>query len=299
MSNLTVVNQETSGLMPSSSDWAMMKEQGTMLVQTGFLPKAVNTPQKAVAIMLKGRELNLPPMQALAQINVIQGKPTISSELMLALIFRAYPKTKLKYIQNDDEACIIEITKPGNEPNRFSFTFADAKAARLTSKDNWNTYRRAMLRSRCISEMARSLFPEALMGCSYTPEEIEDTVQKPAKAQPVQLPKDSGVTEVPVRDRAEKMINLFTSLPGGDDASGVQMLLEDYCNGVSIDDFGKEQFERCGQLYKDIKSGKTTLEKVAHELNDAIETNETPLKDADAIDAMFEETEQTKQQTNN
>lgn len=155
------------------SEWNMMKEQASMLVKTKFLPPAIDTPEKAIAIMMKGRELGMPPMQAFSHINIIQGKPTLSAEGMLAQIFKHHPQTRLKYLKNDDEACAIEVTRPGNEPSQFSFTYEDAKKARLTGKDNWDKYRRSMLRSRCISEMARALFPDALQGCSYTPEEVE------------------------------------------------------------------------------------------------------------------------------
>ena len=46
-------------------------------------------PQSAVAIMVKGMELGLPAMAALNGITVIQGKPTVSPQLMLSLINRS------------------------------------------------------------------------------------------------------------------------------------------------------------------------------------------------------------------
>jgi hypothetical protein len=152
--------------------WGVMREQASALLKSGFLPSAIKSPEQAVAIMLKGREIGIPAMQSLAQINVIQGKPTISAELMLALIYRAFPAAKITFKKLDNESCVIEACRPGGEPQTFSFSMDDAKAASLTSKDNWKKYARAMLRSRAVSEMARSLFPDAIAGCSYTPEEL-------------------------------------------------------------------------------------------------------------------------------
>lgn len=226
--------QQPGNLMPSVPEWQMMKEQATMLVATGFLPKAVDTPQKAIAIMLKGRELNMPPMQSFSHINIIQGKPTISAEGMLALIFRAYPKTRLNYLQNDDVACIIDVTKPGNDPNRFSFSYEDAQKAKLTSKDNWNTYRRSMLRSRCISEMARAVFPDALMGVSYTPEELEDDHAVVKEAKPV-----AAIFNPPKAEEPKPEIKTFNK----HDPEQVMKLVDhlakndvpDFLNGAVID----------------------------------------------------------------
>jgi len=156
--------------------WGVMREQASMLVKSGFLPSSVKSPEQAVAIMLKGREIGIPAMQAFSQINVIQGKPTVSAELMMALIYRAFPTAKIDFDKLDNDGCVIKAARPGGKQQTFSFSMDDAKAAGLTSKDNWKKYARAMLRSRAVSEMARSLFPDAIMGCSYTPEEMGATV---------------------------------------------------------------------------------------------------------------------------
>lgn len=158
------------------SQWQKMKEQATVLVRSGFLPDSIKTAEQCIAIMMKGQEIGMKSMQALSQINVIKGKPTLSAEAMLAVVFKAYPGTQLDYLQNDDQACMIEVTKPHGKPNHFSFTIEDAKKAQLLGNPSWQKYTRAMLRSRCISEMCRAMFPDAIQGCSYTPEEVLDIV---------------------------------------------------------------------------------------------------------------------------
>lgn len=176
--SLVAMKNDRSDLIVSTSEWSVLKEQCSMLVKSGFLPKAVDTTEKAVAIALKGRELGIAPMHAFAHINVIQGKPCISAELMLALILRNIPGSKVEIERYEADGCTLLATRPGNKPARFTFDHGDAKAAELLGKDNWRKYPRAMFRSRAISEMARSVFPDAIMGCSYTPEEMGATVNE-------------------------------------------------------------------------------------------------------------------------
>ncbi len=170
--------QSKANLLLDPTVWNLVREQANTLVKSGFLPTSINTPEKAVAIMTKGVELGIPPMQAFSHIYIISGKPGISAELMLSLILRAIPNLPINYKRRDDQACVIVVTRPGSKPEEFSFTIEDAKRAGLMSNSTWQKYPRAMLRSRCISEMARSLFPDLLMGCSYTPEELGASVNE-------------------------------------------------------------------------------------------------------------------------
>jgi hypothetical protein len=190
--SLTNTQQTSVNLMPSAQEWKMMVDQASVLVKSGFLPDSVKTPEQAITIMLKGREVGMPPMQAFAQINVIKGKPTIGAEGMLALILKAHPSVKFEYTVNTNEACEMKIARPGNSQCTFKYTIDDATKAGLMSKDNWKKNPRAMLRSRCISEMSRSIFPDALMGISFTPEEMEDAL---VVVTPEVLPEESPFKE--------------------------------------------------------------------------------------------------------
>lgn len=159
-------------MLPAASTWGVMKQQAGELIRSGFLPAGIKTPEQAVAIMLKGRELGIPPMQALSHIHIINGKPTMSAELMLSQILRLHPKTKISYPKRSGEICEIKVQRDGSEPSTFSFSISDAQAAGLMSNPTWKKYPRAMLHARAVSEMARSLFPDAISGVSYCPEEM-------------------------------------------------------------------------------------------------------------------------------
>lgn len=173
-----VAAQQTKSLLPTPQEWALIKEQVSMYVRSGFLPSSIKTPEQGVTIAMKGYELGIPPMQAFAHIHVISGKPAISSELMLALIYSKVPGAIVNFTRTDDTGCELEAKRPGAGAkfSRFAFTHEDAQKAQALTKDTWKKFPAAMYRARAISAMARAMFPDALMGCSYTPEELGASV---------------------------------------------------------------------------------------------------------------------------
>ena len=157
------------------SEWSLMLEQADTLVKTGFLPTAINSAQKAAAVMLKARELNIPPMYGLSNIAIIQGKPVAGAELLLALIYRDHGDNAVIFKVSDDTQCVIGYKRRfWTNYQTHSFTIAQAKTAGLNG-DNWRKYPAAMLRARCVSGMARMGFPDSIGGM-YTPDELGASV---------------------------------------------------------------------------------------------------------------------------
>jgi hypothetical protein len=152
-------------------EWQALRESAKAVVNSGFLPKSINTPEKAVTLMLAGRELGLGPMQAIRSIHVIDGKPVMSADLMAGLVHKRIPGALLRIVETTGERCVVDAGRPGQEPTRFTFSLDDAKAAGLLGKDNWKKYPRPMLRARCLSEAARAVFPDVLLGV-YDPDEL-------------------------------------------------------------------------------------------------------------------------------
>jgi hypothetical protein len=69
---------------------------------------------------------------------------------------------------------------------------ADATKIGVAGKPTWKSYPRQMLSARATSELCRLIFPDALGGISYTPEEIEDetpSTVKVVRAAPTDKPK--------------------------------------------------------------------------------------------------------------
>jgi len=146
------------------------------LLKSGFLPQAIRTKEQAAAIILTGQELDLPPMLSLREVNVIQGKPTLSAQLMLTLAYTRIPGFKANVIESTDTRCVVEFIRPGQKAYLHEFTMQDAESLKLLEKDNWKKQRKTMIRWRCISSGLRITAPDAIAGF-YTAEEINPDLQ--------------------------------------------------------------------------------------------------------------------------
>lgn len=197
----------TASLIPFGDEWRAMQEQAEVLVASGFLPEALDTPNKVLTVLLAGRELGIPPMQAIRGIHVVKGRPSLSAELMLALAYQNIAGFKFKVDASNEQLCRVTGQRPGGDPITQTFSLSDAQRAGLTNGDNWRKYPAAMLRARAISALLRVVAPDAIRGI-YTPEEIgaserELEVDALAKARGVALPPvsvDTAATTITVED---------------------------------------------------------------------------------------------------
>lgn len=171
---------------PSASEFAVMKETAKMLVSTKFLPQAIQTPEQAIAIILTGRELGIGTMAALNTINVIQGKPTVSPQLMLALIERSGQLTDIQ-IEVEGGAVRCTMKRKGRSPHTEVFGENEAKAMGLMNKDNYKKQPLTMYRWRAVAACARTVFPDVILGL-YTPDEMGAETDEEGGALPAARP---------------------------------------------------------------------------------------------------------------
>jgi hypothetical protein len=163
-------------------EWETMLSMGEVLLKSGMLPQHIKTAAAAVALITKGRELGIPPMYALSNIAVIQGKPTANAELMLALIYRDHGDRAITFPESDGTACTVAYKRRSwPEMHTYTFTLEDAKQAGLMSNATWQKYPAAMLRARCISAVARMAFPDSIGGM-YLPDEMGAEVDEDGMA---------------------------------------------------------------------------------------------------------------------
>lgn len=149
-----------------------LMELGATLLRSGLLPESIKKPETAVAIIIKGLELGEQPMYALSNIVIVNGKPSISAEMMLARIYRTHGKRAIRVKASEDAHCTVEYRLDGwPDIQSYTFTIQDAQRAGLTGKQVWKQYPAAMLRARCISAVARMAFPECIAGM-YVPGEL-------------------------------------------------------------------------------------------------------------------------------
>jgi len=147
--------------------------------------------EEAMAIMLLCQAENLHPAIAMRDFHVIQGRPALKADAMLARFQQA--GGTVKWEEYTDERVTGNFSHPNGGSVSVSWTFEMAKKIGLTGKDNWRNYARAMLRARCVSEGVRTVYPGCVVGV-YTPEEVETF-----KAPP-QTVKDMGEAEIVIEE---------------------------------------------------------------------------------------------------
>jgi hypothetical protein len=141
--------------------------------------------------MLIAQAEGMHPAIAARDYHVIQGRPALKADAMLARFQSSGGKVVWKVYE--DAEVTGEFSHPQGGTVTITWTFAQATKIGLTGKDNWRNYPRAMLRARVISEGIRTVYPGCVVGV-YTPEEVEDFKDdKPVKQSKA---KDMGMVEV-------------------------------------------------------------------------------------------------------
>lgn len=208
----------------SHSEWDVIQRQCRAFIASGFLPEHITrgvppdiAMARAVTIAWKGKELGVPPLQAFSSITVIGGKPCLSAELMLALIYQRVKGAKITFKtppENQSHECVVEMQRPGGDPQLFRFNMEDAKAAQLIKPNGaWTKYPAAMLRARAVSAGARAVFPDCIMGC-YTPEELGGEVidldgyeESPAPTKTQEVAKPTPTTPPAAQEIVDHIVN--------------------------------------------------------------------------------------------
>jgi hypothetical protein len=199
-------------------------------------------PQEAMAIMLLCQAEDLHPAIAMRDYHVIQGRPALKADAMLARFQQAGGAVKWE-VYTDEQVTGI-FSHPQGGSLEVTWTLAKAKLIGIANKDNWKNYSRAMLRARCVSEGIRSVYPGCVVGV-YTPEEVQDftpprEVQTPVPQTPVEVLKE-------VIEDADGAFKLM--VPNSDKPYSTHHTLEEWTEGyvsmaVRINSSPKFDFEQ-------------------------------------------------------
>jgi len=162
-------------LQPNSMDEAFRMAE--MLSGSQMVPKNYQgKPQDALVAMMMGSELGLNPIQSLANVAVINGKPAIYGDALLALV-QNHPKFGGHEESFDESSMTASCTvwrKGDSSKHTVTFSQADAKQAGLWGKQGpWAQYPKRMLMWRARGYALRDKFADALGGL-ITVEEARD-----------------------------------------------------------------------------------------------------------------------------
>lgn len=173
---LAQTSRGTYSLAPRTFDEALRFSE--LIAQTNMVPQAYRgKPADVLVAIQMGAELGLAPMQALQNIAVINGRPAVWGDALLAIV-RASPlcedvQEEVRG-QGDDLVAICIAKRRNASPVTATFSVADAKRAGLWGKAGpWQTYPRRMLQMRARGFALRDAFPDLLRGLIAAEEALD------------------------------------------------------------------------------------------------------------------------------
>lgn len=165
---------KTFSLTPSNLDEAMKFSK--MIADSDICPKDFKGKEGNVLVAVQmGAELGIPPLQALQNIAVINGRPSVWGDALPALA-RNHPKFVYIDEKFDDQTmtATCKIKRKGEPEQIFTFSKDDAIKANLWNKEGtWQKYPKRMLKMRARAWAIRDVFSDALKGINVA-EEVMD-----------------------------------------------------------------------------------------------------------------------------
>ena len=214
MKTSTTIRQNLFSLTPKTLSEAM--EYAKIIANSSMVPKNFQgRPGDVLVAVQMGVELGLPPTQALQNIAVINGRPSLWGDAVLAIV-RGSPLCD--YVresfdpQTNTATCVVKRTDDVEEVIQM-FSDKDAKRAGLWGKVGpWTQYPQRMMQMRARSWALRDAFPDLLRGISVY-EEQQDCVE--TMVTPVAAKK--SVTG----SKAESLLNKLEAQPAAESITDI------------------------------------------------------------------------------
>lgn len=164
----------TPDLMNWAAEATEVYKVAEALARTQFVPPALRgKPDDICAQIMYGRDVKLPPMVALQQIHIIEGRPSLSALSMRGMAQSSGVKFRLE--ESTETRCRMSAIAPGDAaPTTITWTTDRAKKLGLTTKSNWIKQPQAMLIARATSELCRLVAAPLFLGMAYSTEELRD-----------------------------------------------------------------------------------------------------------------------------
>jgi len=167
-----------------------------MMAKSTIVPKDyIDKPGNCFIAMQWGFELGLPVLQAMQSIAVINGRPTLWGDAVLAVVRSATDVAGNRVLEGISETydeatftatCSVK-RRGAAQPCVRTFSRADAVKAGLLNRDTWKAYERRMLQMRARSWALRDEFTDVLRGMPVA-EEVLDYVEREKDVTPPPQP---------------------------------------------------------------------------------------------------------------
>lgn len=153
-------------------------QMAEVISKSSIVPKDYQgNPGNVLVAIQWGMEIGLAPLQAMQNIAVINGRPSLWGDALLALC-KASPLCEYITETVDGETAICVAKRRGDpQPVVREFSMEDAKKAGLAGKQGpWMQYPKRMLQMRARGFCLRDAFPDVLKGMAVAEEERDREV---------------------------------------------------------------------------------------------------------------------------
>ena len=166
-------------LSPQTFDQALTFAQ--YLAESDLVPKDFKgKPGNCLIAVQWGSELGLKPLQAMQNLAIINGRPSLWGDAVIALV-RASPLCEFVIETDDGHAATCRVKRRGETEQSRTFSMTDAQAAGLAGKDIWAKYPKRMRQMRARAFALRDVFPDVLRGLPVAEELMDMPAEKPAE----------------------------------------------------------------------------------------------------------------------
>ncbi len=290
MSNVATLPQKQSfSLTPQTLDEAM--QFAGMMSKSNIVPKDYQgNPGNVLVAVQWGMELGLQPLQAMQNIAVINGRPSIWGDAMLAIVRGS---GLLESIKEDisETGAVCTIKRRGEDAVSREFTIEDAKRAGLYGKQGpWQQHPKRMMQMRARAFALRDVFPDVLRGVNIAEEAREMPVEKDMGAAEV-----VDTPQVPAASKTESLRNKVAAKRGkaGEEVTldAVLKAIEAAHNNADLTK-AAEQAVKLGNDEEKVKARAAYSEKLAELKRAATQPNPETGEIADPDDEALRQVEQ-------
>jgi len=172
---VTPTQSSSNGFSIEPKTFQEAQEYAKFIAASDFIPREFKgQPANVLVACQMGAELGLKPLQSLQNIAVINGKPVVWGDAMIAIV---RSRSDCEYIREtfDEPSMTATCTiKRRSQPDESrSFSKDDADVAGLWGKNTWAKYPKRMLQMRARAFALRDVFGDALKGFQIA-EEVQD-----------------------------------------------------------------------------------------------------------------------------
>lgn len=279
-------NNAINFLTPNNLQDAMQIAE--LLADSDMVPKDYQRKPGNILVALQwAAEIGLHPLQALQNIAVINGRPSIWGDAMLALVRSSGLLDFIKEeISDDGQEATCTVKRKNENPVISKFSMEDAKKAGLSGKQGpWTQYPKRMIKLRARSYALRDVFPDILKGMAIAEEEKDKEIDITplGKTSETQIKSDKGSAALKARIAKKQAV----------ESVAIQVNLDPFYSSIDLAQ-SLEELEQIGVEIADLNLGEPSKS----EIGEAFKAKRKELKNAlkfsnESVQAVIDEINST------